>query len=397
MNVRARVLALPTVALAVAACAHAPAAPVPPAPIDRPTPVEAPTLPPPVTVARTLRPSADFIDAARRLDEEVHRWLGAEGAARQDGYVYGDDVAALLLYAVRRGDRPLYLALVPEVRRLTMLDASDPYTRGFVLWRKRSGVKPDVSGAAEARAMAQALWEGAQAFDRAEDRSLASTIMDGYARHAWEQDGVWIVRKYFAFAGRSFASLSGIAAYDPDFLADLGAARGGAWPELAERSYAAVERAETPAGLLAPILQPEVAATYPELGLAAYSPNGVASLLDACLAAEGAVRGRPALADGLLELAGHRSSHALFGRLYAYFRADDGEPVGPTELPTSGHACLARLAAARENRTAFEKLEAELIRAMRDVARVPRAQVAPLHDGASLLLAAHAAGAFEAR
>lgn len=386
-------LAWAAAAALLSACAAAPKERAPEA-LAEPQLIATPPLPPPRLVATQLERSEAFDAAARALDAEMRRWLKDEGAARRDGWLYGMDVAPMLLYAARRADRELYLSLLPLARKLVRLDDSDPYTRGFVLWRARGGARPDVSGAAEAQWLARALWEGAQVFGREEDRALARTILDGYARHAWEQDGIWIVRKYFSFAGRGFASLSSITGYAPDFLADVAAARGGPWAELSQRSYAALERARTDGALLAPLLQPEVAATWPEISVAAYAPNGIASLLDSCLGAEGAVRGRPAMADALLDFARDRDHRATFGRLYAYFRTHDGEPAGIAELSTTGYACLARLAAAREDEDAFESLQPTLALAMRDIARVPSLQVAPLHDGGALLLAAHAAGAF---
>lgn len=342
-----------------------------------------------------LAPDAEFRDGAARLDAEVRRWLAAEGPLRRDGYLYGMDIAPLLLYAAQRGDAALYRALLPLARQLIVNDPKDPYTRGFVLWRRQDRQPPEVSGAAEALWMARALWAGARAFDRAEDRALALTVLDGYARHAYELEGIWFVRKYFAFAGRGFASLSTLPAYHPDFLAEIEReAPRGDWRGFAERSYAMLERARAPSGLLKPLIQPEVAATFPELNVAAYAPDGFAALLDSCQGAEGAVGGRPALADALLDFARDGDHAAGSGRLYAYFRAGDGEPTGITELSSGGYACLARLAAGRGDRRAFAALAPWLTLAMRDVTRVPSAQMAPLYDGGQLLLAAHAAGAF---
>jgi len=366
---------------------------VPPraAPVAIPPAVRAP--PPPV--ATRLRLSKPFRTAAGKLDQELRRWLRAEGPQRRDGFLYARDVAPMLLYAAQRGDRALYLELLPHARQLIVEDPSDPYARGFALWRRKDGARFEVSGASEALWMARALWAGARAFDRAEDRTLALTVMHGYARHAFELQGVWLVRKYFSFEGRAFAGLSSITSYDPDFMADIEEqAPRDAWRGFAERSYAMLERAQTRSGLLNPLIQPEVGATFPSLNATIYAPNGHAPLSDSCFAVAGAVRGNPRLAQRLLKFAQDSDHEAGNGRLFAYFRTSDGEPVGISELSSEGYACLATLAAARNDRDAFEAFEPWLVLSMRDITNVPGARVTPFYDGAQLLLAAWAAGAF---
>lgn len=374
------------VALLATACTAGPA--------GRPKAVSTPA-PARGEVSAALRPDAAFREAAARLDAEMRRWLGAEGPQRRDGFLYGLDVGPLLLYAAQRGDQALYQQLLPFAQQLVMNEASDPYTRGFVLWRRRNGQPPEVSGSAEALWLARALWAGAAAFGREQDRALALSVMDGYARHAFELQGYWLVRKYFAFEGRSFASLSSLLSYHPDFLALLEReAPRDAWRGFAERSTAMLERARTAHGLLKTVIQPEIAATYPDLDVLAYAPDGISALLDSCLGAEGALYGRPALAAALLDFARDGDHTVRTGRLYAYFRIRDGAPVGIAELSSAGYACLGRLAAGLDDRGAFEDFTPWLLLAMRDITRVPSAQVAPLYDGGQLLLAAYAAGAF---
>ena len=301
----------------------------------------------------------------------------------------------MLLYAAQRQDQTLYLQLRPLAQRLIVDDPADPFTRGFVLWRRKAGVPLEVSGATEALWMARALWAGADAFNRADDRALALTVMEGYARHAFEIEGAWFVRKYFAFEGRAFASLSSIANYHPDFMADVEERYPRPeWRGFAERSYAMLERALAPAGVLYPLVQPEVGATYPDLAVMLYAPNGYAPLADSCFAAAGALRSNPKLPDRVLDFAGDGDHAARFGRLYAYFRIDDGEPIGKSELSSEGYACLGALAAAREDRGAFKGFLPFLLLAMRDLTSVPSIQMAPFYDGSQLLLTAYAAGAF---
>lgn len=356
--------------------------------------IPAPPVPPARAVATGLDVPADYRTAADQLDEEMRRWLRTSGPARRDGYLYTMDVAPLLLYAAQRGDQTLYLQLLTEARKLIVDDPRDPYTRGFVLQRTQGGQRPDLTGAAEALWMARALWTGAAGFNRADDRALALQVMEGYARHAYELQNVWLVRKYFAFEGRAFAGLSTVAAYHADFMADLEQqAPRGEWRGFAERSYAAIERARAPSAMLYPIIQPEVGATYPDLAVTAYAPNGIASLAEACSGATGVVRGRPEIAANLLAFAG-RADTTRSGRLYGYYQVQSGDRVGLAELNATGYACLGLLAAQRNDARAFRKLMPWLLEGMRDVTRVPSAQTAPLHEGAQQLLTAYAAGAF---
>jgi len=371
--------------------------PAPPAAAatEAPVLIPAPARPPPPPVATKLKLPDEYRAAAVKLDEELRRLLRTDGLQRRDGFLYGRDVAPMLLYAAQRQDQTLYLQLLPLARRLIIEDPADPFARGFVLWRRKPGAPLEITGATETLWMARALWAGAGAFNRADDRALALTVMEGYARHAYELAGSWLVRKYFAFDGRTFAGLSAIANYHPDFMADVEQQHPRAeWRGFGERSYAMLERARTPAGLLYPLVQPEVGATYPDLNVTLYAPNGYASLADSCFAAAGAVRGNPQLAEDLLDFAQDNDHTAFNGRLFAYFRSDDGEPTGIAELSSEGYACLAGLAAARQDRGAFKEFLPFLMLAMRDITNVPSVQVAPFYDGAQLLLTAYAAGAF---
>jgi hypothetical protein len=295
---------------------------------SREAPVFIPPPPPPpaIAVASDLKLPAEYRAAAAKLDTEIRRWLLAEGTVRRDGYLYALDVAPLLLYAAQRGDQALYQRLLPEARKLVLDDRSDPFTRGFVVVRARPGVKPDVTGATEALWLARALWQGATTFNRGDDRALALTVLEGYARHAYELQGVWLIRKYFAFEGRAFGGLSALANYHPDFMTDLEQqVPRGEWRGFAERSHAALERARAPSGLLYPLIQPEVGATYPELNVVAYAPNAQAPLAESCFGAAGAVRGNPKLADALLGFARERGHQTRADRLYAYFNTHTGE------------------------------------------------------------------------
>jgi hypothetical protein len=341
-----------------------------------------------VIKAPAIPVGADLAAAAKALDAEVRR-VAEKGLARTDGYVYGMDVATLLLYAARRGDAELYASLRAAAEKLVLQDPDDPYTGGFVLWRTKAGAKPAQSGAAEALVMAQALWTGAEAFDRKADRELAETIMDGYAKHAYVLQGTWVARRSFDFKTRTFASLSVLSDYRPDFVAEAERAKGRSeWRGFAERSYKLLEKTAAPSGLLYPVIQPEIGATYPGAGLDAYAPNGITPLEDACHGAAGAVAGLPQLGRGVLDFVAPR---ARAGKLRAFYSTDDGTTAGDAPpLGASGNACLVSLAVALGNADALATLDPRLAADMQALAK-SRAQ---LPTAGALLLAAQARGAF---
>lgn len=343
----------------------------------------------------------EFRATAVKLDGEMRRWLRDHGTARKDGNsTYALDLAPLLLYAAERGDKELYLKVLPGAQPLILTEQSGTYTAGFVLWRRVKDLAPEISGATEAIWMARALVAGARAFERPADRAQALKILDGYARHAFELQNVWLVRKYYAFAGSTFASLSTPASYHADFLDALekdGAPSKdrGEWVGLAERSYAAIERTRNPAGLLNSVIQPEVGAGFPEMGLETYSPNGVTSLEDSCLGAEGVARGAPQVGNAVLDFILDGDHRRRSGKLWSYYDGRSGEPVEGPSLSGTGYACLARLAVALQRHDALRALLPPLREEMRQVYEVPQLSEAFLYSAGPMLLAAQAAGAFE--
>lgn len=341
--------------------------------------------------------SAEVRRAAAQLDNEVHRWLRDRGVARKDGKsVHAMDLAPLLLYAARSGDRELYLKVHAGVQPLILTEQSGTYTAGFVLWRRLPGLAPEISGATEAIWMARALAAGAAAFDRPADRAQALRVLDGYAKHAFELQGIWLVRKYYSFPGSAFASLGALPSYHADFLDELerSGARGD-WRGLAERSYAAIERARNPTGLLDPVIQPEVGAGFPEMGLETYAPDGVTPLEDSCLGAEGVARGRPRIGHGLLDFVLDGDHRRRGYKLWAYYDAGSGAPVGDKGLAGTGYACLVRLAASLGRRDALGALLPPLGEEMQRLGEVPQLAEAFLYSAGPMLLAAHAAGALK--
>lgn len=333
----------------------------------------------------------DVHAAAQALDTTVRRVLDADGVARNDGYLYGLDVAWLLLYAARAGDRALYDDLRPYADRLVVREAGDAYTRGFVLWRQRPGVPFEIAGAGESIAMARALLAGAARFGYARDRELAQQVLEAYGKLALERGMTWTVRRYYNFATRSYSETSFVSGYAPDLLVEARPLLPDApWPAPAERSYAAIELASAKSGLLRPVILPEVNETWADLTQRAFAPNNVAPLEESCVAAEGAVRGRPRIARNLLAFALDPDHSNFLGRLYAYFDVASGEPIGDTLLTPTGYACLVRIAVAVGDKRAVAELGDWFTRDLESIAGEPKTHPAPLYAAGPLLLAAQA-------
>lgn len=246
-------------------------------------------------------------EAARRTKNELHglakeRVLSGK-LERTDGWVYTIDVALLMIFSANEGDRDLYSKLRDFARAHLILDSpEDPFTRGFVLWRYRKGEIPDASGTTEALRLAEGLWRGAKAFDRADDRELSLVILAGYVRHAAEERGIWLIRNYFNLGTRSFATNSFLVDYAPDFVAEVAEATGDeSLRAVAERSYALVRRAEAPTGLLYDVVQPEMATLLDDDRMIIFSPNDAIQISNAATVAAGAMKGRPDVARHLLD------------------------------------------------------------------------------------------------
>jgi hypothetical protein len=337
-------------------------------------------------------PSSSFKSRAQSLDEAITEWTGQHGIVGPDGSAYAADVVPVLLYAARTRDAALYDTAYKGAVRLILMEKSDPYTQGFVLVRRIGNAAPEMAGATETLQMARALWEGAEALNRPADRELALKVLEGYGKFAYEMNGVWLVRKQFDFATRSFAGSSMLSNYDGDFLESLSRKAPRAVPgDLPKRTYALLARAVSPSGLLYPLVQPEIGATYPGLSVDVYAPNGVVALEESCRGAVGATRGQPELARGVLEFARTRAGEA--DELYAYFAAEDGARTGEERLSDSGYACLATLALALGDAEQMDDLEDVLIDVMKRATADYGKKPGMVGAAAMVLLAAQAAGA----
>jgi hypothetical protein len=321
-------------------------------------------------------PLESFLPRVRDLREQfrarVAAWVRDDRLVRPDGFVYAVDVAQLMACFADAGERDGYETLrARAVGRLVVDDRSDPYTRGFVVWRRNAAddsSPPDASGTTEALRLAKALWRGAAAFEAPADRELALTILRGYARHATIDHGVWMVRNYFGFGTRSFASNSFLVDYDPDFVREV--ATEVADTELADvarRSTALVRGAVTPSGLLYDLVQPELKTMYPLLAEAVvtFSPNDVVQLSNAATVALTVTSAAPDVARRVLgfatdRLPGGRMAAAAGGgggpalRMYHYGRT--GEAVNDTRPGINEWSTLVRLACRLGDRPAAASL-----------------------------------------
>ena len=233
--------------------------------------------------------------------------------ARADGFAYAVDVGELLRVAARLEDREMYDALRDfAARRLIVDKADDPFTRGFVLWRRTpvpvtEEDAPDASGTTEALRISEGLREGAEAFGAAEDRELALSILDGYQRHASEAAGLLLIRNYFNFGSRDFATNSFLVDYAPDHLARAARESGRHdLAELAAESYEVVRAARSPAGLIYDVFQPEMATLFDDRRTLLFSPNDIVQTSNAAAIAATVLEGAPEVASRVLRFCKER-------------------------------------------------------------------------------------------
>ncbi len=301
------------------------------------------------------KPSPWQPEDARRTKEELHRLakervLGGS-LERADGWIYAIDVSLLMIFSALEGDLELYLALERFASNHLVLDSGDdPYTRGFVVWRVKEGVPPDASGTTEALRLAEGFWRGSLAFDRPQDRERALTILEGYARHQTEEQGVWMIRNYFNLGTRSFATNSFLVDYAPDFVAEAAQAAGNTQLlEIAEKSYALIERAQSKSGLLYDIIQPEVKTLLDDERVFVFSPNDAIQISNAATVAAWSVKGRPGVARRVLDFC-----YARMPELKGTYYGRTGEVARDKRPGIEAWASLVRLAIALERDDALE-------------------------------------------
>jgi hypothetical protein len=287
-------------------------------------------------------PQAERLVAALTCAEaEIERQVVLEGVYRRDdGFSYTVDAAQLLELAALRGDRALFFRLRQRLLDTVVIQSADnAFTDGFVAWRYGVGLPLDATGTTEALRVASGLWLG-RGLTAVDDTQLVLRILRGYGRHAYVDQGTWMIRNYYNLIVRAFSINSYMVDYDPDLLAEVGAASGDVdVQDVAERSYRLVDAAQAPSGLIYQVVQPELVTLLPG-DKPIFSPNDIVGVANSCTVAERALRGRPEVARRLLDFA-----RAQGARLAERHRGRDGRPiegVRAANLITRG--CLARLA-----------------------------------------------------
>jgi len=308
------------------------------------------------------QPSALSVDPALKselqalqanLTEDVQAWIAANDFARPNGYVYAVDVGQLMLYFANQGDFANYMGFRQlAIQHLILDDPSDPYTQGFVGWRYNPSEPLDASGTSEALLIAKGLWVGFQQFYDPLDEELTLLILDGYAKHAFVDQDIWLIRNYFNLKTRSFAPNSYLVDYDPDFLRDVTTTVNN--PELAKLvklSNELIRKGQTQSGLLHSIVLPEVKTLYPDADLVVFSPNDVIQFSNACAVAEKTIKTDPQLARNLLQF-----TEAHLDSLMTYYYGQTNEPLMEAPARLSEWTCLVRLAAKLNDTALTEQL-----------------------------------------
>jgi hypothetical protein len=305
--------------------------------------------------------SNDEVRGLRRQTADLVRgWVsqGPQAMAREDGFVYTIDVGHLLIFAARSGDKDLYLQLRAFcVAHAIVDDPSESFTAGMVRWRcPADDTQPPepASGTTEGLRVAQGLWLGAQAFERAEDRALALHVLRGYARHAYEDttNGMWLIRNYCKLADKPphCADNSYLLDYDPDFITQVAEATGdAALRDLAQRSLKLVRAGQAPCGLMYDLVEPAVKSLGMPDNLVICGPNDVVKLDDSATIAEHCQHSDPSLAQGVLSFAlGHS------GRLNVFYYGRSGAIATYNNPGLTTYATLVRLGVCLRSQRALD-------------------------------------------
>lgn len=297
-------------------------------------------------------------DYYARLHGKARQWIlqapesiARPGATPAESYVYTVDLAQLMEHFALAVDLEPYLKLRQfAIDHVIIDDPKESFTKGFVLWRCVPNTPPDASGTTEALRVARALWTGGKAFNRAEDKALALTILDGYARHGNVDQDIWLIRNYFGFGSKSFATNTFVIDYDADFVRQVASDLKGVdeaqhkkMSELADNCFGLMRRTPTPCGLLYDLVQPELKTMYWGLDVAAFSPNDVIQTNNACTTAATIAKGEPAIAKKVLAFV--TGKQQADGKVYAHYYGRTGERVSWRGLGAAENMSIAKLGA----------------------------------------------------
>jgi hypothetical protein len=275
---------------------------------------------------------------------------------RADGYLYAIDVGLLAKVTARTRDRTRYLHLIDLARRELVVERPAGLPAPAVAWRRQGGssTPPDASGTTEALVLAEALFMGADAFDRPGDAALALALLDGYVAHAAIDNGRWLVRNYYNFETRTFATNSYLVDHGPDLLRQAHARRPDrkVFATVAARSLALLREAQRPNGLIDAVLQPELRTLF---SFDVFSPNDVIELEQTALVAAAAAHMAPDVGRRVLDFA-----RARIADLHATYLGRSGAPEGKRLATAGTWAALACLAAALDDRAMLDQIRAPL-------------------------------------
>ncbi len=306
------------------------------------------------TSAPTLDVSqAELAALQGELEAYIQKLITDDQLARSNGYIYAIDLAQLQIYFANEDKLESYsyfrnLAL----RNLLIDDQSDPYTQGFIAWRYQDGEAPDASGTTEALWVAKGFWDGFEQFHDTADEEVALLMLDGYIKHGFIDQGVWLIRNYFNFGTRAFASNSYLVDYYPDFLENVATITNSSnLQEVSDKSLKLVREAQTPSGLLHSLILPEIKTLYPDLNTVIFSPNDIVQLSNACFVAETVIQSDPDVGKKLLTFVEENLDDL---KIYYYGRTGEAASEEPAKI--SEWTCLLRLAASLDNPELVGKL-----------------------------------------
>ncbi len=293
---------------------------------------------------KSIDPNREELTSLRdRVLRMLKESLATGKLRRDDGYIYTIDAGADVSL-LRAGGGFIWLrgaCAALCLKNLINDESHDPFCRGFVAWRYKPGQPVDATGTTEALRVARGFWIGSARFKRPEDALVTHMVLKGYAQHATVDQGVWIIRNYFTYKSRSFASNSYLVDYDPDFVREAAMKfSDDALEIIADKSDALICKAVTSSGLLYDLVQPDLKTLYPLLDVYTFSPNDIVGLTGCGTTALGVTRSNPQIGRTILAFAIKR-----FGDLHRYYYGRTGQSVDASAAAVFEYSTLARLAA----------------------------------------------------
>lgn len=295
-----------------------------------------------VTPAQDVQLLKAASNVASVIETNAMEWIAAKDLPRSDGYAYTIDIGQLLIHFARSTHEETYSALREYALRNILIDnPQESYTKDFVTWRSKLGQNPDATGTTESLWLAKGLWDGAKPFAHPEDKDRVRSILAGYMKHQYVDNGIWMIRNYYNIGTKSYATNTYTVDYYPDFVAEVAKETGDKdLADLADNSTKLLERAMSPSGLIHTMIQPEITTMYPESNIYGFSPNDLVILSNACFAAETAVDSSELITKAMLKF-----TAANLKSLATYYRGSTGKPASKNPARGTELTCLVRMAA----------------------------------------------------